>query len=122
MLPETLILCNRKVVDGEPEIRDLGAVVSAATRPDARIRDIEAYPTPSEKAAALLCAVIRERPFAQRNDATAWVATRLLLMVCHGMEPGLRGARLFDLMDSIADHSVDIGIKAVADALAVRPM
>jgi death-on-curing protein len=54
LTPERILRINGKVLGGEPALRDWGLLDSAANRPMAAMFGEEAYPTVTEKAAALL--------------------------------------------------------------------
>ena len=65
---------------GSKGIRDLGALESAINRPLATFDNQELYPSPSEKAAALLESVLINHPFIDGNKRTAYVLMRLILL------------------------------------------
>ena len=65
---------------GSSGIRDIGAMESALARPFATFDQIELYPNPLDKAAALLENLLINHPFVDGNKRTAYVLTRLTLM------------------------------------------
>ncbi|KAF0849390.1 type II toxin-antitoxin system death-on-curing family toxin [Nocardia caishijiensis] len=118
MRPEALIKCNQRVTEGRGAIRDLGLVAAAATRPDQIVLGQQAYPTPELKSAAVFQSVIRDRPFIEGNQMTAWVAVRLLLG-CYGLAPGVTGDALVALIDTIASEQTEVAW--LASQLEVEP-
>ncbi|MFE3193153.1 Fic family protein [Nocardia sp. NPDC059240] len=119
MRPEALIKCNQRVTEGHGRVRDLGLVASAANRPDAVVGNEHAYPAPELKAAAILQSVVRDRPFTEGNDSTAWLAM-LLLLRCFGLKPGIDGCGIAHLIDVIAKEHTDVAW--IATQLAVEPV
>ncbi|GAA2626028.1 hypothetical protein GCM10009863_46010 [Streptomyces axinellae] len=69
----------RAVNGTEHSVRDMGLLVSAIERPRTNVFGAELYPTPHEKAAALLHSVARNRALIDGNKRTAWLATRVFL-------------------------------------------
>ena len=53
---------------GEIQVRDLGLLASAATRPSTTAFGEDAYPTFTEKAAALMHSLARHRPLGRMTD------------------------------------------------------
>jgi death-on-curing protein len=64
---------------GEHGIRDLGALVSAVSRPFGGTAAGDFYPTLEHKAAALCHGLVREHPFADGNHRTGVAAAALLM-------------------------------------------
>jgi death on curing protein len=69
------------IVDGKRKVRDMGLLEAAAGRPMTTVFGEDAYPTPQEKAAALLHSIARNHPFADGNKRTATVAALFMLEV-----------------------------------------
>jgi death on curing protein len=69
------------IVDGKRKVRDMGLLEAAAGRPMQTVFGEDAYPTPQEKAAALLHSLARNHPFADGNKRTATVAALFMLEV-----------------------------------------
>lgn len=65
---------------GRSGLRDQGALEAAIHRPYATFGDVDLYPTPVEKAAALLESILINHPFVDGNKRIAYVLMRLLLM------------------------------------------
>lgn len=61
-------------------IRDQGSLESAINRPFATFDSKDLYPTPAEKAAAILESILINHPFVDGNKRTAYVLMRLILL------------------------------------------
>jgi death-on-curing protein len=59
---------------GQPAVRDIGLLDSAAHRPRASAFGNDAYPTVDQKAAALLEAIVRDHALVDGNKRLAWAA------------------------------------------------
>lgn len=89
-----------RVGRGDPQIRDLGLLESAAARPRTSVFGQDAYPDLTTKAAAMLESIVRNHALVDGNRRLGWLALVLLL--------GLNGVRL-DVDDDEADALV-IGV------------
>jgi death-on-curing protein len=69
------------IVEGKRKVRDIGLLEAAVGRPMQTVFGEDAYPTPQEKAAALLHSIARNHPFADGNKRTATVAAVFMLEV-----------------------------------------
>lgn len=65
---------------GSSGIRDQGLLQSAIDRPFSGIGETLFYPTPEERAGAILESIIKNHPFVDGNKRTGYVLMRLLLM------------------------------------------
>lgn len=65
---------------GSKGIRDIGSLESAINRPFATFENQDLYPTPSDKAAAILESILINHPFVDGNKRTAYVLMRLILI------------------------------------------
>jgi death-on-curing protein len=65
---------------GSKGIRDSGSLESAINRPFATFDSKDLYPTPSDKAAAILESILINHPFIDGNKRTAYVLMRLVLL------------------------------------------
>ncbi|WP_425234392.1 type II toxin-antitoxin system death-on-curing family toxin [Ulvibacterium sp.] len=65
---------------GADGIKDQGGLESALNRPYATFDQRELYPTPVEKAAAVLESILINHPFVDGNKRTGYVLMRLTLM------------------------------------------
>ncbi len=61
-------------------IRDLSMLESSIERPNSGIEDKEFYPTPEEKAAAIIESIVTNHPFNDGNKRTGYVLMRLTLL------------------------------------------
>lgn len=70
------------VADAESrlEIRDRGALESAASQPAMGFGDVEAYPTLAAKAAALCYSLVRNHPFVDGNKRIGHAAAEFFLI------------------------------------------
>ena len=64
-------------IDG---IRDLSMLESALKRPYSGIEHNEFYPSPEEKASAILESIVKNHPFYDGNKRTGYVLMRLTLL------------------------------------------
>lgn len=65
---------------GSKGVRNIGALESAINRPFATFDNQELYPTPAEKAAAILESILINHPFVDGNKRTAFVLMKLILL------------------------------------------
>ncbi len=65
---------------GSKGIRDQGSLESAINRPFATFDNQDLYPTPADKAAAILESILINHPFVDGNKRTAYVLMRLILL------------------------------------------
>jgi death-on-curing protein len=65
---------------GSKGVRDQSSLESAINRPFATFEKHDLYPTPSDKAAAILESILINHPFIDGNKRTAYVLMRLLLL------------------------------------------
>jgi len=69
-----------KEFGGSSELRDEGLLDSAISRPFQTFEGKDLYPSPEEKACALLESIINNHPFVDGNKRTGYLAYRLLLL------------------------------------------
>ncbi len=69
-----------KSFGGSHGVRDLGALESALKRPFQTFGGEELYPSPLEKASALLESVLKNHPFIDGNKRTGYVLMRVFLL------------------------------------------
>ena len=65
---------------GSSEVRDLNALKSALNRPFATFDRNDLYPSPVEKAAALIESIVINHPFVDGNKRMGYIIMRLLLL------------------------------------------
>ena len=104
---EDLLLVAEAVV-GDPKVRDVGLLDSAAHRPRASAFGKDAYPTIHEKAAALLDAVARNHALVDGNKRLAWAASVVFY--------DLNG---FDLEPPSTDEAVELVLTVAVGQLAL---
>lgn len=66
---------------GSRGVRDQNALTAALERPFSGFGEIEFYPNPQEKAAAILESIVNNHPFIDGNKRTGYVLMRLILML-----------------------------------------
>ncbi len=65
---------------GSKGVRDLGALEAAINRPYVTFGEMDLYPSPIEKAAAILESMLINHPFLDGNKRTAYVLMKLILI------------------------------------------
>lgn len=111
---EDLVAIATRIGRGDPAIRDLGLLQSAAARPGTSVFGADAYPDLATKAAAMLESIVRNHALVDGNKRLGWLALMLLL--------GLNGLRLdvdddeaYDLVIGVAEGKLDVA--SIADVL-----
>jgi death on curing protein len=86
-LGEVIALHRRILAEsgGRPGVRDLGAIASAVAQPRVSVGGQDAYPTLTEKAAALGYSLVRSHGFVDGNKRIAHAAMEVFL-VLNGVE------------------------------------
>lgn len=99
---EDLLAIATRIGRGEPGVRDLGLLESAAARPRTTVFGADAYPDLATKAAALLESIVRNHALVDGNKRLGWLALVVFL--------GLNGVRLdvdddeaYDLVIAVAE-------------------
>ncbi|MEM1321588.1 MAG: type II toxin-antitoxin system death-on-curing family toxin [Bacteroidota bacterium] len=85
ILREALII-HQILIDrfgGSSGIRDQALLESALNRPYATFDGQELYPSPEEKASAIIESILINHPFTDGNKRTGYTLMRLLLMSYH---------------------------------------
>ena len=103
---EELLLVADRAVAGDVVIRDVGLLEAALARPRATAFGSDAYPTLTDKAAALLHSLAKNHALVDGNKRLALAGTIAFL--------GLNGLRLtytndeaYDLIIAVADGTID---------------
>ena len=80
-LEEVMQLHNKSIQDygGSYGTRDINLLESAIARPYQSFGDVEFYPTPFEKAAAIIESIVKNHPFIDGNKRTGFLAGYTLL-------------------------------------------
>lgn len=95
-----------RVFGGAPGVRDEGLLRSALERPFAGFGDSAFYPTPAEKAAALVESIVKNHPFMDGNKRTGYVLMRLLLLQA-GQDLAATQDEKYDFVIGIASGQTD---------------
>jgi death-on-curing protein len=98
---EDLVAIATRIGRGEPGIRDLGLLQSAAARPGTSVFGEDAYPELATKGAALLESIVRNRALVDGNKRLGWLGLVLML--------ALNGTRL-DVDDDDEAYDLVIGV------------
>ncbi len=88
---------------GSLGLRDLGRLESAIATQTQNVFGEELYPSPINKAAALIRAIIADHPFVDGNKRTAMLSGLTLL--------GVNGTRFFAKKGEIEDFAVKIAVE-----------
>jgi len=80
LLLDDLLEIGRAIIPNF-QVRDIGLLESAASRPQTTIFCKHAYKTFEEKAAALMHALARNHPLIDGNKRLAWAATRIFCLM-----------------------------------------
>ena len=88
-------------------VRDLGLLDSAVARSRSSAFGVDAYPTLTLKAAALLHSPANFHVLVDGNKRLAWLATAVFLDI-NGSAPDLDDSGAFDLVWDIAGASIDV--------------
>jgi len=88
-------------------IRDVGLLAAAAGRPQVTVFGDDAYPTFTDKAAALLHSLVRNHALVDGNKRLAWSATRIFCLL-NGQDLVYTVDEAEDLMLSAASGQLDV--------------
>ena len=108
------VAVGRAVLPRPMEVRDWGLVESALARPQATVFGEEAYPTVSDKAAALLLSLVTNHALVDGNKRVGFTAAVLFLRK-NGLVLAFGEDDAYDFVISVADGSR----REVADVAAV---
>jgi len=92
---------------GADGIKDQGALESALNRPYATFDQKDLYPTPVEKAAAILESILMNHPFVDGNKRTGYVLMRLTLMI-GGLDIEASQTEKYDFVIKVAKGELQI--------------
>ncbi len=90
---------------GSRGIRDKNALQSAISRPYQTFQGLELYPTPEDKAAAILESIISNHPFVDGNKRIGYVLMRLVLIE-NGMDIRTSEKEKFEFILDVAKGKV----------------
>ena len=88
------------------EVRDMGLLESAATRPQATAFGEDAYPSIHDKAAALLHSIARNHPLVDGNERLSLAAT-IAFHGLNGMQLTLSNDEAYEFVMAIASGELD---------------
>jgi death-on-curing protein len=103
---EELLHVASRTLGSEPNVRDLGLLESALTRPRASAFGQDAYPSIHEKAAALLHSLARNHALVDGNKRLALAAT-IAFYGLNGMRLTLNNDQAYDLIVDVARGRID---------------
>jgi death-on-curing protein len=92
---------------GVGPVRDVGLLDSAVARPRSSAFGVDAYPSVSQKAAALLHSITNNHALVDDNKRLAWLATTVFLDL-NGLTPELTDDEAFGLVWEIASTALDV--------------
>ena len=105
---EDLVAIATRIGRGEPQIRDLGLLESAAARPRTTVFGADAYPDLATKAAAMLESVVRNHALVDGNERLGWLAL-VLLLALNGHRLDVDDDEAYDLVIGVAEDRHDVG-------------
>lgn len=100
-----------KILKGKQKVRDMGLLEAAAGRPQQSVFGADAYPSMTEKAAALLHAIARNHPFADGNKRTATLAALMMLEV-NGLQVSWDAAEALEKIVQVAEGQMSVELFA----------
>ncbi|WP_034271923.1 type II toxin-antitoxin system death-on-curing family toxin [Haloechinothrix halophila] len=103
---EDLLHIADRTLAGDVPIRDAGMLEAALARPQAMIFGKDAYPSLTEKAAALLHSLARNHPLIDGNKRLALAATFTYLGV-NGLRLTLTDDEAYELVMAVAAGDLD---------------
>lgn len=95
-----------KEFGGLSGVRDENGLKSALERPFSGFGEKEFYPSPEEKAGAILESIVKNHPFMDGNKRTGYVLMRLVLMN-FGKDIDASHDEKYDLVISVASGKFD---------------
>lgn len=103
---EDLLHIAERTLAGDVPLRDAGMLEAALARPQAMIFGKDAYPSLTEKAAALLHSLARNHPLVDGNKRLALAATVTFLGV-NGLRLALTNDEAYELVMAVAAGELD---------------
>jgi death-on-curing protein len=92
---------------GSDGVRDGGILDASLNRPFATFGGVDLFPTPEEKAAALLHGIITGHPFADGNKRTGYALARLILQDA-GLDITADENEKYDMVILVATGQLDV--------------
>lgn len=103
-LDDVLDLC-RKLLGDPPPVRDIGLLGSAVARPQTTLGEEDAYPTITEKAAALLQSLVINHALIDGNKRLGWLATAVFLEINNFSVAHVSNDDVYELVMHIASSN-----------------
>lgn len=104
---EDLVAIATRIGRGEPQVRDLGLLESAAARPATSVFGEDAYPDLETKAAALLESIVRNHALIDGNKRLGWLAL-VLMLALNGHRLDVDDDEAYDLVIGVAEGRHDV--------------
>lgn len=111
---EDLLAIAARIGRGEPGVRDLGLLESAAARPRTSVFGEEAYADLPTKAAALLESIVRNHALIDGNKRLGWLAL-VTFVALNGVRLDVPDDEAYDLVIGVAEGRLAVG--AIAEQL-----
>jgi death-on-curing protein len=103
-LDDVLDLC-RKLLGDPPPVRDIGLLGSAVARPQTTLGEKDAYPTITEKAAALLQSLVINHALIDGNKRLGWLATAVFLEINNFSVAHVPNDDVYELVMHVASNN-----------------
>jgi death-on-curing protein len=107
-LEDVLDLC-RKLLGDPPPVRDIGLLGSAVARPQTTLGQHDAYPSITEKAAALLQSLVINHALVDGNKRLGWLATAVFLEINNFSVAHVSNDDVYELVMHIASNNPPLG-------------
>lgn len=104
---EDLVAIATRIGRGDPQVRDLGLLESAAARPGTSVFGDDAYPDIETKAAALLESLVRNHALIDGNRRLGWLAL-VLFLALNGHRLDVDDDEAYDLVIGVAEGRHDV--------------
>ena len=104
---EDLVAIATRIGRGDPQVRDLGLLESAAARPGTSVFGDDAYPDIETKAAALLESLVRNHALIDGNKRLGWLAL-VLFLALSGHRIDVDDDEAYDLVIGVAEGRHDV--------------
>lgn len=113
---DLLIAAARATGDEEVKVRDYGLLESAASRSQATVFGVDAYPSIHDKAAALMHSLTRNHALVDGNKRLAWTACALFYAMNDHTILNAPQDEAFGLVIGVASGEIDV--PEIAEVLA----
>jgi death-on-curing protein len=103
---EELVLVAERAIAGDVVIRDVGLLEAALARPRATAFGSDAYPTLTDKAAALLHSLAKNHALVDGNRRLALAGT-IAFLGLNGLRLTYANDEVYELITEVADGTID---------------